>query len=64
MAAQWVSVVMAPSAGTVEAESPPLVRSNGSVNGTDMHEPRVEEPFYSQRDLVELSEGWRQGSHW
>jgi hypothetical protein len=40
--ARWISVVMAPSAGTMGAGSPPLVCSDdGDI---DILEPSVEEP--------------------
>jgi hypothetical protein len=40
-------VVMSSSVGTMEAESPPLVRSSESVGGADVQEPGGEEPSYS-----------------
>jgi hypothetical protein len=59
LAARWVSVVMAPSASMMEAESLPLVRSGGRVGDVD-----VQEPSYSRRDLIVSSEEWRLKSHW
>jgi hypothetical protein len=67
VAIRWISVAMAPSVGTMEAGSPPLVCSDdddANVQEPTMEELSGEEPSYFRQGLTGSSEEWRPKSHW
>jgi hypothetical protein len=65
VAIRWISVAMAPSVGTMEAGSPPLVCSDdANVQEPAMEELSGEEPSYFLQGLIGSSEEWRPKLHW